>query len=134
MLKIFIRSAAAFAFSIFGKTIIAFVLAVLLCLATALLVDLRLYLSAGVTGALAAVSLVVFIVQYIRQQKVKRERARRAADEAIRRAAAAQARNQKMDRAKAAVSDTVKGMASGAADAAKSGYSGARGRIDGWRK
>jgi|ERR1700687_5647486 len=137
MLKIFFRSAAAFAFSIFGKTIIAFLIAILLCLATALLVDLRMYLSAGVTGTLTLAALVVFVIQFIRQKKIKRERARRQAEEAIRRAAAAQARNQKMEKAKSAVSDTVRGMASGAAGvvgAAKAGFVDARDRFPGRRR
>jgi hypothetical protein len=137
MLKIFFRSAVTLAFSIFGKTIIAFLIAVLMCLATAFLVDLRLYLSAGVTGALTVAALVVFTIQYIRQQKIKRERARRQAEEAIRRAAAAQARNDKMGKAKAAVSDTVRGVASGAAGvvgAARAGFVDARDRFPGRRK
>jgi hypothetical protein len=137
MLKIFVRSTVAFALSVFGKTFIAFAIAMLLCLATALLIDLRMYLSAGVTGALAVAALVVFVIQYIRQQKIKRERARRQAEEAIRRAAAAQARNQKMDKAKAAVSDTVRGMASGAAGvvgAAKAGFVDARDRFPSRRR
>jgi hypothetical protein len=137
MLKIFFRSAVTLAFSIFGKTIIAFLIAILLCLATALLVDLRIYLSAGVTGALTVAALVVFVIQYIRQQKIKRARARQQAEEAIRRAAAVQARNEKVGKAKAAVSDTVRGMASGAAGVvggAKAGFVDARDRFPGRRR
>lgn len=136
MWKIFIRSAIAFAFSIFGKTIIAFLIAIILCLATALLVDFRLYSSAGVTGALTVAALVIFVIQYFRQRKIRRERVRRQTEDAIKRAAAAQARSEKMDKAKAAVSDTVKGMASGAAsavNAAKTGLTGARESLP-WRK
>jgi hypothetical protein len=95
-------------------------------LATALLVDLRIYLSAGVTGALTVAALVVFVIQYIRQQKIKRERARQQAEEAIRRAAAVQARNEKVGKAKAAVSDTVRGMASGAAGVVGAAKAGVR--------
>jgi predicted DNA-binding protein (UPF0278 family) len=137
MLKVMTRTILAFAFSVFGKTFIAFAIAMLLCLATALLIDLRMYLSAGVTGALAVAALATFVIQYIRQQKVKRERARRQAEEAIKRAAAAQARNEKMYKAKSAVSDTVRGMASGAAGvvgAAKAGFVDARDRFPSRRR
>jgi type VI protein secretion system component VasK len=137
MLKVMTRTILAFAFSVFGKTFIAFAIAMLLCLATALLIDLRLYLSSGVTGALTLVALVVFIIQYRRQQAAKRERARRQAEEATKRAAAAQARNEKMDKAKSAVSDTVRGMASGAAGvvgAAKAGFVDARDRFPSRRR
>lgn len=36
--------------------------------------------------------------------------------------------------AKAAVADTIKGMTTGAADVAKTGFAGARDRVQGWRK
>jgi flagellar biosynthesis/type III secretory pathway M-ring protein FliF/YscJ len=123
-----------FAFTIFGRKVIALAGTVILLFATAILLDLKMYISAGLAGVLALAALIAFFIQYRRQIKANRIRARRQEEAAQKRAAAAQARNEKMGWAKAAVSDTVKGMASGAADAAKSGYSGARDRIDGWRK
>jgi hypothetical protein len=123
-----------FAFSMFGRKVIAIGAAVLLLFATALLLDFHLYISAGLAGALSIVSLVAFVVQYFQQRTAERERERLAAEEAVRRAANAEIRSQKMDKAKAAVSDTVRSMKSGAADAAKSGITGARERFDGWRK
>jgi Ca2+/Na+ antiporter len=129
-----IRAAMTFAFTIFGRKVIALAGTVILLFATALLLDLKMYISAGLAGLLAFAALIAFFIQYRRQIKANRIRARRQEEAAQKRAAATEARNQKMDKAKAAVSDTVKGMASGAADAARSGYSGARDRIDGWRK
>lgn len=129
-----IRAAMTFAFTIFGRKVIALAGMIILLFATAILLDLRMYISAGLSGALAFAALIAFFIQYRRQIKANRIRARRQKEAAQKRAAATEARNEKMDRAKAAVSDTVKGMASGAADAARSGYSGARDRIDGWRK
>lgn len=129
-----IRAAMTFAFTIFGRKVIALAGTVILLFATAILLDLKMYISAGLAGVLALAALIAFFIQYRRQIKANRIRARRQEEAAQKRAAAAKARNEKMGWAKAAVSDTVKGMASGAADAAKSGYSGARDRIDGWRK
>jgi Ca2+/Na+ antiporter len=123
-----------FAFTIFGRKVIALVGTIILLFATAVLLDLRMYISAGLAGMLAIAALVVFFIQYRRQIKANRLRAQRQEEASQKRAASAQARNQTMDKAKAAVSDTVKGMASGAADAAKSGYSSARDRVQGWRK
>ena len=129
-----IRAGMTFAFTIFGRKVIALVGTVILLFATAVLLDLKMYISAGLAGTLALAALIVFFIQYRRQIKANRIRARRQEEAAQKRAAAAEARNQTMGRAKAAVSDTMKGMASGAAGAAKSGYSGARDRVQGWRK
>jgi hypothetical protein len=62
------------------------------------------------------------------------EKMRKEAEEAARRVAAAEVRNQKMDKARAAVLDTVRGMTNSAAGIAKTGFTGARDRLDGWRK
>jgi membrane protein implicated in regulation of membrane protease activity len=137
MLRIFIRSTMVFAFSMFGKKVIALGGAALLLFVTALLIDFHLYISAGLAGTLSFVALVAFVVQYFRQKRAERERQEREAEEATRRAAAAQTRSEKMQKAKATVSDTVKGMATGAAgmvDTAKVGMTNARNRVDGWRK
>jgi hypothetical protein len=134
MLRVFIRSTMVFMFSMFGRKVIALAGAVLLFFATALLTDFHLYISAGLAGALSVLALVAFVVQHFRQRKMMQEKMRKEAEEAARRAAASEVRNQKMDRAKAAVSDTVRGMTSSAAVMAKTGFTGARDRLDGWRK
>jgi Ca2+/Na+ antiporter len=118
----------------FGRKVIALIGLILCLFATALLVDLKMYVSAGVAGFLAAAALVIFVIQYRRQIVANRERARQQAEAAQRRAAAAEARSEKMDKAKMAVKDTVKGMTAGAADVAKTGFAGARDRVQGWRK
>ena len=133
MWRAMFRAAMAFGFTVFGRKVIAFI-GLLLCLfATALLIDLKMYVSAGLTGFLAAAALVIFVIQYRRQLVANRERARQQAEEAQRRAAAAEARNKKMHKAKTAVKDTVKGMTASAADVAKTGFAGARDRVQGWR-
>src|SRR3981081_2036088 len=104
-----------FAFTIFGRKVIALAGTVILLFATALLLDLKMYISAGLAGVLALAALIAFFIQYRRQIKANRIRARRQEEAAQKRTATAQARNEKMGKAKAAVSDTVKGMASGAA-------------------
>jgi hypothetical protein len=96
--------------------------------------DFHLYISAGLAGALSIVALIAFVVQFFRQRKADREKKQRQAEEAVRRAAAAEARSQKMGKAKSAVSDTVRGMTGSAADMAKTGFNGARDRVQGWRK
>jgi Ca2+/Na+ antiporter len=127
-----IRAAMTFAFTIFGRKVIALAGTIILLFATAILLDLKMYISAGLAGVLAFAALIAFFIQYRRQIKANRIRARRQEEAAQKRAAAAQARNQKMDKAKAAVSDTVRGMASGAAGvvgAAKAGFVDARDRF-----
>ena len=119
-----------------GKRVIAFAGAILLCFITALLIDSRMYLTAGFTGALAAAALIAFIVQYFRQRTEQRERVRQDAEEAVRRAAAAQARSEKFDKAKSTVADaarTATGSAANIADLARTGIAGARDRLRSWR-
>ena len=57
-----------------------------------LLLDARLYLTAAVTGILAATTLLAFVVQHFRQRRYEREREQRKVAEAARRAEAAEAR------------------------------------------
>jgi hypothetical protein len=126
-----------FAFTIFGRKVIALAGTVILLFATAILLDLKMYISAGLAGVLAFAALIAFFIQYRRQIKANRIRARRQEEAAQKRAAAAQARTDKMGRAKAAVSDTVMGMASGAAGvvgAAKAGFVDARDRFPSRRR
>jgi hypothetical protein len=126
-----------FAFTIFGRKVIALAGTVILLFATAILLDLKMYISAGLAGVLAFAALIAFFIQYRRQIKANRIRARRQEEAAQKRAAAAQARTDKMGRAKAAVSDTVMGMANGAANvvgAAKAGFVDARDRFPSRRR
>jgi membrane-bound ClpP family serine protease len=134
MWKVMIRAAMAFGFSIFGRKVIALIGLILFILATAILFDLKMYVSAGATGFLAVAALILFFMQYRRQIVARRVRERLEAEGTRRRAAASEARSEKMGKAKAAVADTVKGMTAGAADVAKTGFAGARDRVQGWRK
>lgn len=134
MWRLGLRAAMTFAFSIFGRKVIALAGTVILLFATAVLLDLKMYISAGLAGLLALAALVAFFIQYRRQLKANRIRARRQEEAARKRAAATDARNEKLGRAKIRVTDTVKGMTAGAADAAKFGFAGARDRVQGWRK
>jgi Ca2+/Na+ antiporter len=134
MWRVAIRAILAFGFSVFGRKVIALGGAIVLLFATALLVDLKMYVSAGLAGALAFAAVIAFFVQYRRQIVANRRRAQVQAEAAQRRAAAAEARSEKVDRAKAKVADTVKGMTAGAAGVAKTSYAGARDRVQGWRK
>jgi uncharacterized protein YacL len=134
MWRVMVRAAMAFGFSVFGRKIIALIGVVLFLLATAVLVDLKMYVSAAVAGFLSVAALVIFAIQYRRQLVANRERLRQQAEAAQRRAAAAEARGERMDKAKTAVKNTVKGMTAGAADVAKTGFAGARDHVQGWRK
>jgi membrane protein implicated in regulation of membrane protease activity len=134
MWRVMIRTIMAFAFTIFGRKVIALAGTVILLFVAAVLVDLKMYVSAGFACVLALAALIAFFIQYRRQIKANRIRARRQEEAAQKRAAATEARNEKMDRAKTKVTDTVKGMTAGATDAAKSGFAGARDRVQGWRK
>jgi len=131
-----VRQIAFFLITRRGKRIIAFTGAMLLCFITALLIDSRMYLTAGFTGILAVAALVAFVFQYFRQRTEKRGRVRQDAEEAVRRAAAAQTRSEKFDKAKSTVADaarTATGSAANIADLAKSGIAGARDRLSSWR-
>ena len=134
MWKVFIRAGMTFALSVFGRTVIALAALVLLLFAAAILIDLKMYVSAALACVLSSIALVVYAIQYRRQLIAKRERARLKLEAAERRAAAAEARNNRVDRAKSAVSETVKGMTNGASDIAKTSFAGARERVQGWRR
>ena len=92
MWKVFVRAIIAFAFSIFGRTFIALVVAMLLSFATALLIDFRMYVSAGLAGVLALAAAVLFVIQYRRQIVASRRRSKQQAEAAQRRAASAEVR------------------------------------------
>jgi hypothetical protein len=119
-----------------GKKALAFVGTMLLCFLTAWLIDLRLYLSAAFAGVLAAAALYAFLVQGFRQRRDKRERERKNLEKAEKRAATAQARSEKINKAKVAVAEAAKGVSSAAADfvdATKTGVRGVGGRLRFWR-
>jgi hypothetical protein len=69
-----------FAFTIFGRKVIALAGTVILLFLTAVLIDLRMYVSAGLAGVLAFAALSMFFVQYRRQIKANRLREQRAAE------------------------------------------------------
>ena len=110
-----------------GKKALAFVGTMLLCFLTAWLIDLRLYLSAAFAGVLAAAALYAFLVQGFRQRRDKRERERKHFLKAEKRAATAQARSEKINKAKVAVAEAAKGVGSAAADFFDATKTGVRG-------
>ena len=132
------RQIAAYALTRRGKKLLAVIGTMLLCFVTAILLDLQMYISAGLSGVLAVVALVTWITQGFRQ---RREQERRQVETAARREAAALARGEKIDYAKATVSGAVKSVTSGAAyiaggtvRVAWKGLTGARDRVFVWRK
>lgn len=119
-----------------GKRIVALVGVILLCFATTLLIDSRMYLSAGFVGLLILAMLVQVGIGYFRQRNEQRERARQHAERVTRRAEATQTRNERFSRAKSALSDVVKitgSSTTGIADRMKARIAGARNRLNAWR-
>lgn len=106
----FVRQIAAYAITRRGKKLFALIGVLLLCFATALLIDMQFYTSASFTAVLAGFSGVAFGVQHVRLKRAEHERLRRKAEEARQRAIAAQARVERMGSARSAV-----GSAAGAA-------------------
>src|SRR5262245_4817252 len=82
---------------------------VVLAILTALLVDAKLYWTAGLTAVLAVVGLIVLGIQFIRAWQEKTERQRLQAETAARRAAAAQARAEKIEKVRTSVTE-AKGL------------------------
>jgi hypothetical protein len=108
-----------------------------LCFVTALLIDIKLYISAAFTGSLAAMLLLMWLLQYWRVRQEAKLRQSRRDEAAIRRQAAAQARNEKIDNAKSAVADAARTVGKGAANtfgAATSGIANASGRMRFWKR
>jgi hypothetical protein len=93
---------------------------VVLAILNALLVDAKLYWTAGLTGVLAVVGLIVLGIQFIRASREKAERQRLQAETAARRAAAAQARAEKIHQVRTSVTEAAKGLGGGAAHLTKS--------------
>ena len=139
------RQIAAYALTRRGKKLLAFIGTMLLCFVTAILLDLQMYISAGFSGVLAALAFVTWITQGYRQ---RREQQRRQVETAARREAAAVARGEKIDYAKATVSGAAKSMtgaaksvtsgaayiAGGTVRVAWKGLTGARDKVFVWRK
>src|SRR5258708_12934355 len=69
MWRIGLRAAMTFAFSIFGRKVIALAGMIILLFATAILLDLKMFISAGLAGVLAVGALIAFFIQYRRQVK-----------------------------------------------------------------
>jgi Flp pilus assembly protein protease CpaA len=88
MFRIGLRAAMIFAFSIFGRKVIALAGTVVLLFATAIFFDVKTYITAGLASALSLMILIIFCIQYRRQIKANRLRAQREKEEMIRRAAA----------------------------------------------
>lgn len=116
----------------------------LLSILTALLVDARLYWTAGMAGAFAVVCLIALGMQFFQASREKRERERQRAEDAARRAAASQARAEKIEKVRTSVAEAARGLggtatdltragAASVADAAKKGVGSARDRLSAWR-
>ena len=109
---------------------------VLLCAITAFLIDAKMYLSAGFIGILAAAVMIGLAGHYLRERRAIRERERRKLEQAAKRAAASEARSERIDKVKATASGMAKGVSGSAAgfvNVAKTGFSGARDRLGSWR-
>jgi hypothetical protein len=120
-----------------GKRAIAFIGMMTLCFVTALLIDTKLHISAAFTGLLAAILLLMWLLQYWRVRQDAKARQSRRDEAAIRRQAAAQARNEKIDNAKSAMADAARTVGKGAANtfgAATSGIANASGRMRFWKR
>ncbi len=103
MWSAFARQIAAYAITRRGKKLFALLGALLLCFATALLIDMQLPVSASLTGALTVVALGAWVAQHFKLKRRLRERQQRVAEDAIRRTERAKARSEKINRTKAAV-------------------------------
>ena len=132
-----VRQLVAYVLTRRGKKVIAFVGTMLMLFVTALLLDTQLYLTAGFTGVLAAVTVVSWAVNNIRQKRRDRERERLQLEEALRRAAAAAARGEKMGKARSTVAGAARTVSGGAANvvgAARSGISATRDKLKIWKR
>jgi hypothetical protein len=163
MWAVLIRLGSRYAFFRRWKSIITFGSIALLCAIAAILIDAKMYLSAGVIGFVGLTALALIVTQFFRQRQYEKDRERRKLEQVAQRAVAAQIRSERVDKAKATFADaatssaaSVAGMArtgaagaaatfagaaksatSGAAsvaDLAKTGISGARDRLGSWRK
>jgi uncharacterized membrane protein YccC len=132
-----VRQLMVFLFTRRGRRIVAFVGVLLLFFITALLIDSRMNLTAAFTGAVSVASLIAFVVSHFRYRTRQRDRERRDVEQATRRAAAAQARSERIDKARSTLSGAAKTAshrAAGVAGLAKTGLGEARDRLRFWRR
>ena len=132
-----IRIGARYAFFRRWKNTIILVGAIVLCGVTVFLIDAKMYLSAGFVGALAAVVVLGIAAHYFRERRELRERELRKREQDAKRAAAAAARNEKIDKVKASATGMAKGVGEGAVgliSTAKTGLSSARDQLGAWRR
>lgn len=126
----FARQIFAYLLTRRGKRALAFVGMLSLCFVTALLADMQLYISATFTGGLSVVLVMMWLVQYWRVKQHDRLREKQRLEAAARRLAAAQEREQRYDRAKARMADTVRAAGATVSDntigVARSGFDAAR--------
>ena len=132
-----VRQLVLFLFTKRGKRVAILVGLALLCFVTALLIDSKMYLTAGVTAVVTAFLFISLIVRRFRRRALQRVRAQRQADEVLRRAAAAHGRKSRKDRAKSAVvglARAARGSAVNLGEHAKARIAGARGHFGFWRR
>lgn len=124
----FIRQFAAYAITRRGKKLFALIGVLGLCFGAALLIDMQFYLSAGFVTLLAGFSALAYVVQHVKLKRAERERLIRRAEDARRRALAAQARLERIDNARAAFGHAKSAFGNavyGAAQSARSAVAGA---------
>lgn len=127
-----IRIGARYAFFRRWKNTFILIGAILLCGITVFLIDAKMYLSAGFAGALAALVVFGVGVHYLQERREIRAREQQKHEQAVKRAAAAAARGEAIDKAKASVAGMAKGVSDGAAGlagVAKTGFFSARDRL-----
>lgn len=106
-----VRQFAAYAITRRGKKLFALIGVLALCFGAALLIDMRLYVSASFTVLLAAFAAVTYVVQHVKIKRVEHQRLLRKAEAARQRALVAQARIERIDTAKSALRGAAAGTA-----------------------
>ena len=107
----FVRQFAAYAITRRGKKLFALIGVLALCFGAALLIDMQLYVSAGFTVLLAGFAAITYVVQHVKLRRAEHQRLLRKAEAARQRAIAAQARLERIDTAKSALTGAVTGSA-----------------------
>jgi hypothetical protein len=106
---------------------------VLFGILTTLLIDAKLYWTAGMTAACAAVGLIALAMQYLQGLREVAERKRLQQEKEARRTAAVAARTEKIEKVRTATVDIAKGLTTGAAGLAEVTKNGAVGLADATR-
>jgi hypothetical protein len=122
----FARQIFAYLLTRRGKRALAFVGMLTLGFVSALLIDMQLYISASFTGTLTFILVTMWMIQYWRVKQHDRLRERARLEAAARRLAATQAREEKYDRARAAMADSVRAAGSGVVDTLGAGVAYAK--------